>query len=90
MATPEEVAQWRRVVARLLEGPPPRGEQFHAARALLHLDPAGPTTAQALRVLLEGAMADATTDVADAQSIMRLLKALDRAEITVEQLCLRR
>ena len=31
-------------------------------------------------------MAEAATDIADAQEIMRILKAVDHAEITIEQL----
>jgi len=31
-------------------------------------------------------MADAATDVVDAQDIMRILKAIDRSEVQIEQL----
>jgi hypothetical protein len=47
---------------------------------------AGEEAIQAARLLLEGAMADAATDIADAQDVMRLLKALGHGEVALEQL----
>ncbi|MFZ5804683.1 MAG: hypothetical protein ACOY7U_07495 [Acidobacteriota bacterium] len=75
------LATFREAVNRLRQGPHPRGEEFELCREVLAVAPGSPEAAQALRVLLEGAMADAHTSIADAQIIMRLLKALDRGEV---------
>lgn len=72
---------FRQVVSRLRQGPYPQGETFELCREVLAAAPSSPEAAQALRVLLEGAMADAHTSISDAQIIMRLLKALDRGEV---------
>lgn len=69
------------VVNRVRQGPHPRGEEFELCREVLAAAPASPEAFQALRVLLEGAMADAHTSISDAQIIMRLLKALDRGDV---------
>ncbi len=68
-------------VNRLRQGPHPQGEAFELCREVLAAAPHSAEASQALRVLLEGAMADAHTSIADAQIIMRLLKALDRGEV---------
>ena len=81
-----ELERWRAVLGRLRRGAVPRGEQFDLCRRLLARFPSSPEAAGAARLLLEGAMADAATDVADAQDIIRILKALDRSEIGIEHL----
>jgi len=43
--------------------------------------PATPDAREAARVLLEGAMADAATPIADAQEVMRLLRSLSRGAV---------
>ncbi len=77
---------WRELMCRLRGGPFPRGEQFDLCRRLLAAAPATAEATQAARLLLEGAMADAATDIADAQEVMRLLRAIDRDEVTLAQL----
>lgn len=76
-----QLPAFREVVNRVRQGPHPQGEEFELCREVLAAAPASSEAAQALRVLLEGAMADARTSIADAQIIMRLLKALDRGEV---------
>jgi hypothetical protein len=48
---------------------------------MLDAAPASPEGVEALRLLLEGAMADATTPVSDAQDVMELLKALGTRKV---------
>jgi hypothetical protein len=48
--------------------------------------PASLEAADACRVLLEGAIADATTTVADAQDVMAILKAASAGTVTMAQL----
>jgi hypothetical protein len=80
------LAQFRQTVARLRQGPAPHGEEFELCREVLAAAPMTPEAAEALRLLLEGAMADAATSIADAQVIMQLLKALDRGQVTPQEL----
>ncbi len=80
MTGPEEIERWRGVLARLQRGPAPRGEEFDLCREVVAAAPATPQARAAARRLLEGAMADADTSIADAQSVMTLLKSLDRGE----------
>lgn len=75
------LAAFRDAVNRLRQGPHPQGEEFELCREVLAVAPGSLEASQALRILLEGAMADAHTSIADAQIIMRLLKALDRGEV---------
>ena len=86
MIPPEEIERWRGVVSRLRRGPAPRGEEFEVCREILAATPAPPQRLQALRLLLEGAMADAHTAIVDAQDVMRLLKACDRGELDLREL----
>jgi len=79
---------FRELLQRLVAGPGPAGEPFHTCRRLLAAGARGSEAAQALRVLLEGAMADAATSIADAQTIMSLLKAADRGLVQLEELLL--
>ncbi|MCS7181594.1 MAG: MRP8 family protein [Thermoanaerobaculum sp.] len=82
----DALERYRDTVARLRQGPHPQGEAFDLCREVLAVAPHTPEAQQALRYLLEGAMADAHTSIADAQVIMALLKALDREQVRWEQL----
>ena len=85
MTPPEdlELERWRAVLARLRRGPSPRGDRFEMCREVLAAAPEGDAARAAARLLLEGAMADAATTIADAQDVMDALKALagDRLDI---------
>jgi hypothetical protein len=82
----DDLPRWRTVVARLVGGPAPRGEQFDLYRRVL-ASPSPPELArQALRALLEGAMADATFSIGDAQDVMQILKAVDRGVLDLNAL----
>jgi hypothetical protein len=72
----EEIERWRAVLERLRQGPAPRGEQFELCREVLTAAPETSEGREAARMLLEGAMADAATSIADAQEVMSLLRAL--------------
>ena len=86
MVTPEQVEHWRGVLQRLQRGPAPRGEPFELCREVLVAAPGAPEGREAARLLLEGSMADATTSIADAQDVMRLLKALSSGALDLTQL----
>jgi hypothetical protein len=86
VVTPEQIEHWRDVVQRLQRGPAPRGEQFELCREVLAVAPDTPEGREAARLLLEGAMADATTSIADAQDVMSLLKAMSSGDVAVTQL----
>ena len=86
MVTPEEIERWRRVLQRLQRGPAPRGEQFELCREVLAAAPVTPEGREAARLLIEGAMADAATSIADAQDVMRLLKAVSSGALDLTQL----
>jgi hypothetical protein len=62
--------------ARLRRGPSPRGERFELCREVLAVAPDSEEGREAARQLLEGAMADSFTSIADAQEVMRVLKAV--------------
>jgi hypothetical protein len=79
-------ARWRDVLARLRQGPSPRGEQFDLCRELLARAPSSPEAAQAARLLLEGAIADVATSIDDTQAIMELLKSADRGIVEIAAL----
>lgn len=81
-----ELQRWREVMQRLRRGPAPGGEEFALCREVLAAAPDGPEGLAAARMLLEGAMADAQTSIADAQEVMRALRALDRGDLEVAQL----
>ncbi len=72
--------------ARLQRGPVPRGEKFELCREVLAAAPESDEGLQAARLLLEGAMGDAATSIADAQEVMRALKALSRGELDLRTL----
>lgn len=78
--------QFRDLAQRLASGSRPPGEPFDACRRLLAGSPRGAEAGRALRVLLEGAIADAATSIADAQLIMALLKAADRGQLTLDEI----
>jgi hypothetical protein len=86
VVTPEQIEHWRGVVQRLQRGPAPRGEQFELCREVLAVAPDTPEGREAARLLLEGAMADATTSIADAQNVMSLLKAIGSGDVEMMQL----
>lgn len=77
---------WREVVGRLEAGPAPRGEAFDLARRVLRTSPATAEAEKALRLLLEGAVADACSGIEDTQAVMAMLKALDRGAIRCSDL----
>ncbi|MFH1177306.1 MAG: hypothetical protein V1750_07855 [Acidobacteriota bacterium] len=84
--TAEELRRARAMVSRLRRGPAPRGARFELCREVIAAAPDSPESLQAARLLIEGAMADATTSIADAQEVMQVLKALDRDEVTLPDL----
>lgn len=84
MLQPADLQRFRDLAWRLVTGASPGGEPFAACRGLLAAGARGSEAAVALRVLLEGAMADATTPIADAQTIMTLLKAVDRGQVDLQ------
>jgi hypothetical protein len=81
-----ELESWKSALARLRSGPAPRGETFDLCRRLLSVAPGSGEALQAARTLLEGAMADAATPIADAQVVMRLLRSLDRSEVQLSDI----
>ena len=81
MVAAAELERWRAVLARLQRGPAPQGEEFELCREVVAAAPGTAEGRTAARTLLEGAMADAATSIADAQEIMRLLKAAGRGDI---------
>lgn len=81
-----ELERWSAVLARLRRGPAPQGEEFELCREVIAAAPRAAESRAAVRALLEGAMADAVTTIADAQEIMRLLKAADRGELDLGDL----
>jgi len=82
-----DLARWRTMFARLRRGPSPRGERFELCREVLAAAPDSDEGRAAARMLLEGAMADATTSIADAQDVMRALRAIDRSQLDLADLC---
>ncbi len=86
MATTDRERRWHVVLDRLRRGPAPRGATFDLCRRLLDAAPPGPESVQAVRMLLEGAMADAATDSGDAQEVMAILKAADGGLLDLEAL----
>ena len=86
MTGPDEVERWRGILARLQRGPAPQGEEFELCREVMAAAPGAPEGREAARRLLEGAMADAATSIADAQQVMQLLKASSRGEVDVADL----
>ncbi len=72
--------------SRLRRGPSPRGERFELCREVLAAAPESEECREAAKQLLEGAMADATTNIADAQEVMRVLKSAARQELDLAEL----
>lgn len=77
---------WREVVARLCSGPAPRGEEFALARRVVAASPGPAETETAVRLLLEGAVADACTEIGDTQAVMAILKAVDGGDLRLSDL----
>jgi hypothetical protein len=86
VVTTQEIERWRAVLERLRKGPAPRGEQFDLCREVLAAAPGTPEAREAARLLLEGAMADAVTSIADAQEVMTLLRALSHGALDLSDL----
>ena len=86
MVSNGELQRWREVLRRLQRGPSPRGDRFDLCRRVLGLASGTPEAQEAARLLLEGAMADASTEIADAQDVMRILKAIGRDEVDLAEL----
>ncbi len=78
------------MLARLRRGPAPQGEEFELCREVIAAAPGTAEGREAVRRLLEGAMADAATSIADAQEVMRLLKAASRGAVDLADLLVRR
>ncbi|HUK11806.1 MAG TPA: hypothetical protein VLW17_00775 [Thermoanaerobaculaceae bacterium] len=76
-----DLQRWRELLRRLQAGPAPRGAEFDLCRRVLAAAPAAPEAREAARLLLEAAMADAATPIADAQEVMRLLRAVSRGAV---------
>ena len=75
------LAAWKDLVQRLLEGPVPVGTDFDACRAVLQDDRSPEMAFEALCMLLEGALADATLPIEDTQEVVPLLKNLARGTV---------
>ncbi len=71
----------RDLVRRLVAGGTPHGETFDACRAVLLGEPGSEMAFQALCMLLEGGLADASLPIRDAQVIVPLLKNLAKGAI---------
>ncbi|MGQ9495320.1 MAG: hypothetical protein ACUVRY_03550 [Thermoanaerobaculaceae bacterium] len=82
------LAQFRETVSRVRQGPHPTGEEFELCREVIAAAPESPEAANALRLLLEGAMADAGLSIADAQVVMQILKFLDKGILSPRELLL--
>jgi len=83
---PSELAAYRRLVQRVLDGGIPQGLDYDACRAVLQSRSPGEEGFVALCVLLEGALADPMLDVAETQIVVPLLKRLARGTLRVEDL----
>ncbi|MEW6335813.1 MAG: hypothetical protein AB1625_00295 [Acidobacteriota bacterium] len=86
MPADDDLQTWRAVVERLCRGPAPRGETFDLCRGIVAQAPHRSEAESAVRTLLEGAMTDCLTAIADAQDTMRALRALDRGEVSPRDL----
>jgi hypothetical protein len=83
---PDELERWRDILARLQRGPAPQGEEFELCREVIAAAPGTAEGCEAARALLEGAIGDATTNIADAHEVMRLLKAANRGAVDIADL----
>ena len=83
---PSELAVYRRLVQRVLDGGIPRGLDYDACRAVLQSESLDEEGFLALCVLLEGALADPMLDVGETQIVVPLLKRLARGTVKVEDL----
>ncbi len=75
------IGVWKGLVQRLLDGPLPAGTDFEACRAVLRSEPSSDMAFQALCMLLEGALADASFSIEDTQEVVPLLKNLARGTV---------
>lgn len=82
------LARFRETVSRVRRGPHPAGEEFELCREVIAAAPESLEAANALRLLLEGAMADAGLSIADAQVVMQILKSLDKGILSPRELLL--
>lgn len=71
---------------RLCSGPTPRGDEFALARRVIAASPRTEEAEVAVRLLLEGAVADAHTEIGDTQAVMAILKAVDSGELRLSDL----
>lgn len=78
--------RYRDLVHHIRTSSSPSGERFDACRAVLATDANPDITLQALTMLLEGALADATLSIDATQDLVPLLKSLARGEISPEEL----
>jgi hypothetical protein len=86
MVAQDDLDRWRAMFARLRRGPSPRGERFELCREVLAVAPDSDEAREAARQLLEGAMADAGTSIADAQEVMSVLKAATQRALDIAEL----
>lgn len=78
---------YRRLVQRVLEGGIPHGSDFDVCRTILRSHPDDrDVTFQALCMLLEGALADASLEIDATQTVVPLLKDLARGAVDVGDL----
>jgi hypothetical protein len=83
---PSAHESYRSLVQHVLAGRIPRGADFDACRAVLRTGLSGEAAFTALSMLLEGALADPSFDIADTQLLVPLLKELARGSVRVEEL----
>jgi len=81
-----ELTRWRLVIFQLCVGPAPRGHTFDVCREVIRRAPDRPEAIEAARTLLEGAMADALTNVTTAQDVMHILTALSHNSLDLTTL----
>jgi len=86
MPSQDEIQRWQRAVEQVVKGPAPRGETFDLCRRVAVSEAAPADRREALRMLLEGAMADSTTEVGVAQDVMCIIKAASRGELDLQGL----
>jgi hypothetical protein len=77
---------YKALVAAILEGPIPVGPEFDAAREIVRAKPESAVSFQAMCILLEGALGDASYPSDDTQVLVPLLKELARGTIAVQDL----
>ena len=73
--------RYRRLVQRVVDGDIPRGKDFDACRAVVRAGGPEDAVYTAICALLEGALAEASLAIDDAQDLVPLLKGLARGSI---------